>query len=53
MKKVKSKVLVYYPFWVGLIMSISIIGIGIRYDLKVLPAIAAYLIGFWNLGKFH
>lgn len=41
----------YYPFWLGLFVSICLIGTFI--NTLSLAVIGAYLIGYFNIGKFH
>lgn len=46
-------ILKYYPFWLGLIICLILIGKAAQYGLWSYAVLLAYLIGYFNLTKFH
>ena len=49
----KDKFIKYYPFWFGLLLTISFFGLCIEYNVVSFAVIGAYLIGFFKLSKWH
>lgn len=43
----------YYPFLLGLFITISLIGICARYDCMSLAVIGAFILGYFKLTKLH
>jgi hypothetical protein len=43
----------YYPFWLGLLVCIVLIGKSAEHDLWSFSVLAAYTIGYFKLTKFN
>lgn len=43
----------YYPFWLGLIICVILIGKSAQYGLWSFSVLLAYLIGYFKLTKFN
>lgn len=52
MQKVLNKVNKYYPFWLGLIICIFLIGLADKYNLWSFAVLASYILGYYKLTKF-
>jgi hypothetical protein len=49
----KKTFLKYYPFWLGLIVCLILIGRSAQYGLWSFSVLSAYGIGYYRLTKFH
>jgi len=43
----------YYPFWLGLIICVMLIGKSSQYGLWSFSVLLAYLMGYFKLTKFN
>jgi hypothetical protein len=49
----KDKFIKYYPFWLGLIACIELIGMSVKYDMWSFSVLIAYIVGYFKLTKFN
>lgn len=49
MEKIKK----YYPFWLGLFITICFIGIGAKHDCMSFAVLGAFILGYFRLTNFH
>ena len=49
----KNTFLKYYPFWLGLLLCLALIGKSAEYGLWSFSVLSAYIIGHFKLTKFH
>lgn len=48
-----SNIKKYYPFWLGLIVCLILIGKSSQYGFWSFSVLGAYLIGYFKLTKLH
>jgi hypothetical protein len=51
--KMKKIFLKYYPFWLGLLVCIILIGKSSQYGLWSFSVLSAYIIGYFKLTNFE
>ena len=51
--KMKQKFLKYYPFWLGILVLVSINGYSIMRECPSIPMLFMFLIGWFRFTKIH